>query len=80
LLWGRENIPLAVMSVVSLAVLIVFGSQPRLDGCGGPQTAISIGWTDDASFPRTSSSPAFSPLAANPPFGPDSVRAFKHDG
>jgi hypothetical protein len=66
----RKNIPLAVMSLVSLAVLFVFGFsememrdvQRQLDGCrGSPQTAIPIGWTGDASFPRALSSPAFPP-------------------
>jgi hypothetical protein len=70
LLRCRENIPLAVMSVISLAVLFVFGFsemamrdvQRQLDGCGGSQqAAIPIGWTGDASFPRALSSPAFPP-------------------
>jgi hypothetical protein len=43
----RKNIPLAVMSLVSLAVLFVFGFsememrdvQRQLDGCGGSRHA-----------------------------------------
>jgi hypothetical protein len=70
LLWSRENIPLAIMGVVSLAVLFVFGLsemmmrdvQPHLNGCSGSQQAATpIGWAGDASFPRAVSSPGFSP-------------------
>jgi hypothetical protein len=70
MLWCRENIPLAVMSAVSVAVLFVFGFsemamrdvQRQLDGCGGSrQAAIPIGRTGDASFPRALSGPAFTP-------------------
>jgi hypothetical protein len=79
LLQCRENIPLAVMSLVSLAVLFVFGFsememrdvQRQLDGCGGSQkAAIPIGWTGGASFPRTLSSPAFPPSLPNRVSGP----------
>jgi hypothetical protein len=49
----RENIPLAIMSVISLAVLFVFGisematrAAARHDGCGGSQqAAISPAWS-----------------------------------
>jgi hypothetical protein len=84
LLQCRENIPLAVMSLVSLAVLFVFGFsememryvQRQLDGCGGSQqAAIPIGWTGDASFPRALSSPAFPPSLPNRP--PDPVGCMK---
>jgi hypothetical protein len=71
LLGCRENIPLAVMGIISLAVLFIFGvsemamrATPRLhNGCGvSQQAAIPIGWTGDASFPRALSNPAFPPL------------------
>jgi hypothetical protein len=79
LLQCRENIPLAVMSVISLAVLFVFGFsemamrdvQRQLYGRGGSQqAAIAIGWTGDASFPRALSSPAFAPSLPNRVSGP----------
>jgi hypothetical protein len=79
LLRCRENIPLAVMSVISLAVLFVFGfsqmamrATPRqLDGCGGSQqAAISNEWAGDASFPQALSSPAFPPSPPNRLPGP----------
>jgi hypothetical protein len=50
----RENIPLAIMSVISLAVLLVFGisematraTARQHDGCGGSQqAAISPAWS-----------------------------------
>ena len=62
----RENIPVAVMSVISLAVLFVFGLSEMAmwgtqhDGCS-QQTAISNGWAGDASLPQALSSPAFPP-------------------
>ena len=70
LLRCRENIPLAVMGVISLAVLFIFGvsemamrATPRqLDSCGlSQQASIPIGWNDDASFPQALLSPAFPP-------------------
>jgi hypothetical protein len=79
LLWCRENIPLAVMSVASLAVLFVFGFsemamrdvQRQLDGCSGSQqAAIPIGSTGDASFPRALSSPTFPPSLPSRLSGP----------
>jgi hypothetical protein len=56
----RENIPLAVMSVISLAILFLFGvaeaamrdTQRKHDSCGGSrQAAISSEWARNASFP-----------------------------
>jgi hypothetical protein len=44
----RENIPLVVMSVISLAILLVFGASetalrtmPQQDGCG-PSEQVAI--------------------------------------
>jgi hypothetical protein len=74
LLRFRENISLAIISLVSLAVLFVFGFsqmeirdvQRQLDSCGGSQqAAIPIGWTGDVSFPRALLSPAFPPSPPN---------------
>ena len=56
----RENIPLAVMSVISLAILFLFGvaevamrdTQQQHDSCGGSrQAAISSELARNASFP-----------------------------
>jgi hypothetical protein len=64
---------------LSLAVLFVFGFSEmemravhrQLDGCGGSQqTAIPIGWTGDASFPRALPSPAFRLVPSGRPPGP----------
>jgi hypothetical protein len=80
LLRCRENIPLAVMGVISLAVLFIFGvsemamrTTPRqLDGCGvSQQASIPIGSNDDASFPPALSSPAFPPSLPSRLSGPD---------
>ena len=57
LLRCRENIPLAVMSIVSLAVLFIFGfSEMAMRAAahqvdGSQRTAISNEWASDASFP-----------------------------
>jgi hypothetical protein len=75
--WGaevryRENIPLAVMSVISLAILFFFGvaevamrdTQRQHDSCGGSRrAAISSELARNASFP-----------AALPPCFPPSSR------
>jgi hypothetical protein len=83
----RENIPLAVMSVISLAVLFIFGvselamrATPRqLNSCGvSQQASIPIGWNDDASFPPGFIEPCIPTLAAKPPFGPGWVHEIKH--
>jgi hypothetical protein len=67
----RENIPLAVMCVISLAILFVFGvseatmrDMPRQhDGCGGPQqVAISPAWPLPSSGLTDLSAPASPPL------------------
>ena len=56
----RQNIPLAVMSVISLAILCLFGvaevamrdTQRQRYGCGGSrQAAISSELARNASFP-----------------------------
>jgi hypothetical protein len=58
------------MSVISLAVLFVFGfsemamlgTPQQHDGCGGSQqVAISNGWAGDASLRQVLSNPAFPP-------------------
>ena len=47
----RENIPLAVMSVISLAILLVFGvSQAALHNM--PQQDGGCGWSDQVATAR----------------------------
>jgi hypothetical protein len=72
---SRENIPLAVMNVVSAAILLVFAfsakamlEAPRQhDGCGWSQNAsIAPAWRAET-IPKTSWNPAFPP---SPPSRP----------
>jgi hypothetical protein len=47
----RENIPLAVMSVISLAILLVFGaSETALRG--SPQSDGGCGWSEQVAAAR----------------------------
>jgi hypothetical protein len=71
----RENIPLAIMTVISLAVLFVFGisememrATPRQHGsCGGSQqVAISTAWPLPSFGLMDLSPPAFLPLHTGP--------------
>jgi hypothetical protein len=75
----RENIPLAVMGVISLAVLFVFGvsememrATPRQhDRCGGSHlAAISPAWLLRSFEPTDLSPPAFRLLPTSPLSGP----------
>ena len=69
----RENIPLAVMGVISLAILFLFGvaevamrdAQRQHDSCGGSrQAAISSELARNASSP-VALPPCFPPLPSN---------------
>jgi hypothetical protein len=77
-IWGagvryRENIPLIVMSVISLTILFLFGvaevamrdTQRQHDRCGGSrQAAISSELARNASFPAALP-PCFPPLPSS---------------
>jgi hypothetical protein len=75
-MWSRENIPLAVMSAVSAAILLVFavsesampGSSRQLDGCYGSEDAvIAPAWRRAELIPKDSWNPAFPPLPPSRP-------------
>jgi hypothetical protein len=75
----RENIPLAIMSVISLGVLFLFGiSEMEMratplhhDGCGGSQqAAVSPAWLLRSFEPTDLSPPAFRLLPTSPVPGP----------
>lgn len=74
-MWSRENIPLAVMTAASAAILFFFAisegavSSPRQhDGCGWLEdTAVSPAWRRVELLPRDLWNPAFPP---SPPSRP----------
>jgi hypothetical protein len=75
-MWSRENIPLAVMSAASAAILLFFavsesampGSPRQLDGCGGSEDAvIAPAWHRAERIPKNSWNPAFPPLPPSRP-------------
>jgi hypothetical protein len=75
-MWSRENIPLAVMSAASAAILLFFavsesampGSPRQLGGCGGSEdAAIAPAWNRAELIPKNSWNPAFPRLPPSRP-------------